>query len=153
MKDISDIKKELLRACVDYANERIDVIQDAIISAKQAANEETKSSAGDKYETGRAMMHLEIENQLKQLGEAQRLSQEVKGLKLNSRSGTIEPGSLVITDMGNYFLSIGAGKISLDETDYFAVGSQSPIGQKLLRLRVGDTFELNGKTYTIEEIH
>jgi len=153
MKDISDIKKELLRACVDYANERIDVIQDAIISAKQAANEETKSSAGDKYETGRAMMHLEIENQLKQLGEAQRLSQEVKGLKLNSRSGTAEPGSLVITDNGNYFLSIGAGKINLDETDYFAVGSLSPIGQKLLGLRVGGSFELNGKTYTIEEIH
>lgn len=140
-------------ACVDYANERIDAIQDAIMAAKQAANEETKSSAGDKYETGRAMMHLEIENQMKQLSEAQRLSMEVKGLKLNSRSGIAEPGSLVITDHGDYFLSIGAGKITLDDIDYFAVGRQSPIGQKLLGVRAGDTFEFNGKTYTIEQIH
>ncbi|MEJ2004700.1 MAG: 3-oxoacyl-ACP synthase [Cyclobacteriaceae bacterium] len=152
MTDFIKLKEKLLGACEDYANDRIDAIQGAILSAKQGAFEENKSSAGDKYETGRAMMHLEIENQTAQLSEAQRLAREVKQIKLKSYD-TVRSGSLVITNQGNYFMSIGAGRIEVNGDDYFAVGIQSPIGQQLMGCRTGDKFELNGRPFSITNIY
>jgi hypothetical protein len=65
-----NVKVELIKACYDFINRRIETIQGVISAAQDSANDETKSSAGDKYETGRAMMQLEIENNSKQLTEA-----------------------------------------------------------------------------------
>jgi hypothetical protein len=39
--------------------ERIAMAKSAIVNTQEAANSEGKSSAGDKYEIGRAMGHLE----------------------------------------------------------------------------------------------
>ena len=61
-----------------YVHERIAATQEAIYTAQLSANEETKSSAGDKYETGRAMAQLEIEKNTAQLAEALKLKQMLK---------------------------------------------------------------------------
>ena len=55
-------KDELYKKCVQIIENQILLAQQGIENAQQAANEETKSSAGDKYETTRAMMQIEIEN-------------------------------------------------------------------------------------------
>ena len=57
-------KAKLYDSCLKLVDERVAHIEDAMRNAQASANEETKSSAGDKYETGRAMMHLEKENGL-----------------------------------------------------------------------------------------
>ena len=56
-----ELRKILYELCCTYADSRIRVAQEAIQQAQQAANMEEKSTAGDKYETGRAMAHLEKE--------------------------------------------------------------------------------------------
>src|SRR5882757_8326661 len=48
---------------------RIAAAKEAIEQAQQAANQEEKSSAGDKYETGRAMGHLQKDMHARQLAE------------------------------------------------------------------------------------
>jgi len=151
--DYTSIKEILLRECRDYVNKRIDAIQEAIIAAREAAEEDDKSSAGDKYETGRAMMHIEIENQMAQLKEAQRMATELEGISVKSNSGIVRKGSIVMTDQGFYYLSVGAGKITVGENDYFAVGVLSPIGKALLGAKEGDDFTLNNRRYTIQHIY
>ena len=149
---IIEIKKALYHACTDYIDQRIDSIQQSLLSAREAANDETKSSAGDKYETGRAMMQIEIDNQNGQLAEAQRLFAQLKNINPEKIHDVIQKGSLVKTNLGNYFIAIGAGKIEVEGNDYFAIGMSSPIGQQLLGLKPGDSFEFNGKTFTIQEV-
>lgn len=146
------VKIKLYELCVAFVEQRIASSQKAIEHAQLAANEETKSSAGDKYETGRAMMQLEIEKQSVQLGEAMKLKQVLSHINPEKITDTIQSGSLVFTDQGNFYISISAGKLDLEGTTYFAVSPVAPIGALLIGKKSGETIQLNGKTFTIRKI-
>ena len=60
MVDFKNQKLDLLLACNDYVKHRVQTAKQAIASARDAANNDAKSSAGDKYETTREMMNQEI---------------------------------------------------------------------------------------------
>jgi hypothetical protein len=149
---MSDIKKELHALCVRYVQERIDAATQAIKATQQAANEETKSSAGDKYETGRAMMQQEADRNQAQLNEANKLMLALKQISINTPYITAEPGSLVSTDNGNFYIAISAGTFTINGTTYYAVSPGSPIGMNLKGQKKGGEFTLNGKLYKINEI-
>ncbi|MBL4643926.1 MAG: 3-oxoacyl-ACP synthase, partial [Flavobacteriaceae bacterium] len=61
------LKQELYNQCEDFVHKRLQTIQDIITSNQKALQSETKSSAGDKHETGRAMLQLEMEKAGQQL--------------------------------------------------------------------------------------
>ncbi|MGZ3833883.1 MAG: 3-oxoacyl-ACP synthase [Mucilaginibacter sp.] len=149
---MSDLKKELYDLCISYVQKRIDTARQAIEATQQAANEETKSSAGDKYETGRAMMQQESDRNKAQLTEANKLMIALNHVPLNSISKTAETGSLIVTDNGRFYMAISAGTLVVNNESYFAVSPASPIGLKLKGQKAGDEFELNGKYYRIEAI-
>ena len=67
------IKEELFKHCLNYVEECINTAQLAIEDARSSANDDTKSSAGDKFETGREMMQQEIDRNRKQLEEAKKM--------------------------------------------------------------------------------
>ena len=55
------IKNKLLQHCKELIEARLKNAEDAMNRAQESANDNEKSSAGDKFETGRAMGHLEKE--------------------------------------------------------------------------------------------
>src|SRR4051812_36116924 len=112
------IKTRLYAKCVEYINQRIENAESAMKAAQESANEETKSSAGDKYETGRAMAQLERDKNAAQLGEAQKLKQIISTINPESVSKYAEPGALVHTSSGEFYLAISLGKIVMDSQDY-----------------------------------
>ncbi len=146
------IKQQLHHLCLTYITERMATSQQAIEAAQRSANEETKSSAGDKYETGRAMAQLEIEKNTTQLAEALRLKQKLEVLAEKNRTETVQSGSLVMTDQGNYYLTIPAGQWVINSKTYFAISVDSPIGMKLLGLKEGSSFTFRAKNYQITKI-
>lgn len=148
-----ETKKALYNYCVDFVNQRIESIRQALSSARESADEETKSSSGDKYETGRAMMQIEMENQMIQLQEARKLEDALRLIRPEVRTERVQPGSLVITGQGNFYLTIGIGKISLDEKDYFILAPSSPLGQLLLDKKVSDEYTFNGRTFKITDVY
>ncbi len=134
-----NLKQELLTYCHQWVDERINTSKQAIDSVQASANEETKSSAGDKYETGRAMAQLEIEKNTSQLAEAQRMKQLLNQISANASKKKIVLGSTVKTSIGNFFLSISSGKVTTREgTEYICVSTASPLGAKLVGLQAGD---------------
>jgi transcription elongation GreA/GreB family factor len=149
---MSDIKEKLHQLCIAYVQNRMRASEEAIAEAQQAANDDTKSSAGDKYETGREMMQQETNRNLAQLNEANKLMVALNQLGIKGTSQIAEPGSLVITNNGNFYLSISAGTLELYGKSYFAVSPASPIGIKLKGTQAGDEFILNGKSYKIQSI-
>ena len=146
------IKQQLHALCLIYIEERINGVQQAITFAQSSANEETKSSSGDKYETGRAMAQLEIEKNSTQLAEAKKLKQLLLQLDPKKISETIQAGSLVITSQERFYISIPAGQFTIDKEIYFAISPSSPMAQKLLGFKKGDQFSFNQKEYKIEMI-
>ncbi len=149
---MSTIKEQLYNLCIAYVQNRMQAAEDAFRAAEQASNDDTKSSAGDKYETGRAMMQQEKDRNTIQLNEASKLMVALNLIGTKNTSPIVETGNLVITDNGKFYLAISAGTWVVDGVSYFAVSPASPIGMKLKGLKVGDGFELNGKGYVIEEI-
>ena len=117
-------------------------------AAQDSANAEGKSTAGDKYDTARAMSHIERDMYAKQLAESIHLKKILDGIDL-SKSTTIESGSLVETSLGNYFISVGLGLIKLEQITAFALSPLSPIGELILGKTQGDSVIFNGKQIKI----
>lgn len=151
MKDI-EIKKELFERCAAYVFEKMETVQKAIQAAQDSANAESKSSMGDKYETGRAMAQLEIEKNLAQLNEFQKIKQDLDRTPWEQTASKVQKGSLVYTSLAIYFLSISAGKIVLRNETYFAVSLLSPIAKSLVGLKEGDDAVFNGKAMKVLRI-
>lgn len=147
-----DIKKKLFEYCLNAVKERRQVIEEAFLNAQSAANEETKSSAGDKYETGRAMMHLEKEKLATQMAEVSKMEMAMSQIDPNKKSNFISIGSLVSTMTAHYFLSVSLGEIELSNTKYFAISPASPIGRAMLGKAENQSYEFGGKKIKIEKV-
>jgi transcription elongation GreA/GreB family factor len=146
----------LYQLALEFIDNRIKAIRQAIAETQDSADQETRSSAGDKYETGLSMMQLDMEKQAEQLNEAIRTRDSLQQLRvfddLNGNGG-IRPGNAVETSQGNFYIAISAGQLKTNEQTYFAVSPATPIANKLLGLKTGEKFSLNGRDYTINKIH
>ncbi len=118
-------------------------------SIQAAANEETKSSAGDKYETGRAMLMLEKDKIASQIREVEKMISVLSKLDPKKTSETVDLGSLVETDSGWYYISVALGKIDIKGDTVFAISPVSPIGRLLMGMSADDAFEFNGRKMTV----
>lgn len=145
-------KQSIVKEIKNLLHERIDVAQKAIQNAQAAANEETKSSVGDKYETGRAMSQLDIEMYSRQLEQATTELAIVEKIDAEIIHSTIGLGALVTTSMGNFFMAVGVGKIMADGVPVMVISSKSPIGEQLLHKKTNDSVDFRGKKVVISEI-
>jgi transcription elongation GreA/GreB family factor len=145
-------KSQLYTLCQSYLERRIRTAREAILAAQQAANDETKNSSGDKYETGRAMMQLEIEKDSVQLAEALKLKNALDRINPHLSPGKVQAGSMVTTNQAIFFLAVSVGKITLHGETYLCISPSSPIGVKLMGLAVNDSFTFNQLEYRLEKI-
>ena len=146
------IKQELYKLCLEYTNRRIESCRNAIAEAQTAANQETKSSSGDKYETGRAMAQLDIEKNANQLSESLRLRNALDQIRIGNSAGSVQAGSLVITDRGSFFIAISLGKVTLQNQTCFVIAPSSPLGLQLMGSKVGDTVVFKDQTYVVQDL-
>ncbi|WP_420552052.1 3-oxoacyl-ACP synthase [Tenacibaculum aiptasiae] len=147
-----NIKEELFKQCVAYVNKRMKTIEEIISSNKKALQSETKSSAGDKHETGRAMLQLEMEKASQQLSGVEKMKETLSKINLERVTDVVHLGNVVITDKNAYFLSISSGQLKVADKVYFSVSVSSPIGRLLLGKKATESFVFNGNKQTIKEI-
>lgn len=146
------VKEKLIQICSEKLNSRISIAEKAMKSAQESANREEKSTAGDKHDTARAMSHIERDMYAKQLNESIILKKNLDSINLKHQPEVIALGSLVKTDVANYFIAIGLGKISYDEVDYLVISPLSPIGQLMIGSKRGDSFSFNKRNTSILEV-
>lgn len=117
-----------------------------------AGGTDAKSSAGDKHETGVAMAQLEQEKLTKQINELLKLQENLVKINPSIKHTKVGLGSLVETNNGNYYFSIGLGSIIIDKEIVFALNPKAPIGELLIGKTKGDKVQFNGKTTEILSI-
>ena len=147
------VKERLHFECKKFLDSRFIAVVDRIEAIQESLLSETKSSAGDKHETGRAMLQLEREKAGNQLKDIQVQQERFSKVNIHSKSDVVCLGSLVKTNVARYFIAISVGKIVIDDTIYFAISPSSPIGQMLLGKTVGDAFTFNGIEQQISDIY
>lgn len=149
---IPELKQQLHNLCVQYINNRIATAQMAMELANSSANEETKSSAGDKYETTREMIQQEMDKLSAAIADAITQKQLLEQISTQRVYDTVQVGSVVVTDKNTFYISIGAGSLVLNEKKYLAISPSSPIGQKMIGLTAGEKFSFNKIEQTIKEV-
>ena len=122
-------------------------------SNKKALLSETKSSAGDKHETGRAMLQLEMEKASQQIAVVQQMKEILHRINPDDVSKVIRLGSLVHTNKATYYLSISIGAVAVENDMYFVISSSSPIGKLLIGKKVNDIIQFNGQQIKITEVN
>ena len=146
------IKDSLLQQCHKMVDDKLETVRTFIKNNRAALDQESKSSAGDKHETGRAMLHLEMEKASRQLSEAIKMKETLQKISLGHVSKKIKLGSLIETDQGNFFLSVSVGPLEIQNETYFAVSTDSPVGQLLLGQETGATIEMGPKKFVIFKV-
>ncbi|PPK87169.1 hypothetical protein CLV84_0104 [Neolewinella xylanilytica] len=152
MKDPTHIKQQLHQACLADVERRIATVRNILAGIDASRESETKSSVGDKYETGRAMLHREEVQANHQLQQAMETMQELDEMEPGPGSDRVRKGSLVVTTRGRYYLAVGLGKVKLDGEVFYCISAASPIGQELLNRGVGEEIVFNGGSQRILSI-
>ncbi len=145
------IKQQLVQQCQAQLEARIATLQRSVKTIEAARDNETKSSAGDKYETGRAMMQMEADKALAQLEHAQYQLKELKHLP-QTVGPRASAGSLVRTTKGCYFLSVSLGKAILEGQVYYCLSTQAPLAQQMIGKTAGDKVVFKGQEDEILEV-
>ncbi len=132
--------------------ERIASIQKVLADLKDSAGNETKSTAGDKHEVGLAMLQIEQANIGNQLQDALTKKNALERINPEIKTNIVVNGSLLRTNRGYLFISTALGNADVDGEKVIALSPQSPLGQKLMGLKTGQSAEINGTQYIIELI-
>ena len=147
------LKHLLYKQCNLYVEKREQTVITIISSAQKALTSETKSSAGDKHETGRAMLQLEMEKAGQQLQGINQMKETLAKINIEKSSEIAHLGSIVSTNKISYYLSISAGQLTIESNTYFAISISSPIGRLLLGKKVGDSFTFNNNEMLITSVN
>lgn len=122
-----------------------------LIDETRASNNDTKSSMGDKYETGREMLQQQINNLQIQLNEVMKQQAFLKSIVAKS-SQKVEKGAVVSTERGVFFISVSLGEITLNDYKIMCISPESPLAKAMNGKSVNDIFTLNNVKHTIINI-
>jgi transcription elongation GreA/GreB family factor len=132
-----------------HLQERIDGLTTILKETYASTAEDSKSSAGDKHETAVSMAQLEQEKLTKQINEFLELQSTLLKINPERKHTSIELGSLVETNNGWYYFSIGLGAVPMNDSPFFAMNPLAPIGKLLLGKKAGEKVEFNGNVTEI----
>ena len=131
---IAELDKQLLSK-LSYLRTNL---QQAIVSR----NSDTKSSAGDKFETSREMAQIEI----------QKIETEILKTQQFFTDLASKASQLIITDKGVFLISIPFGKLMVRSTEVFCISNSAPITKQLVNTEISANFEYRGVAYNVLEI-
>lgn len=144
-------KQNLFQHISETITEKIGRLQQDIKDLQKDIAEDSKSSAGDKFETSREMAQQELGKLSTQLAEQQRLKKLLESQDTET-SSFIKVGSLVQTDSGMFLVGIPIGKITFGGISVIGIGVGAPLGQLLLNKSENDRVTFNHQSFVIEKI-
>lgn len=152
MKITLNTKIKLINLLNLQIDNKLSTLRTEITDLRDSMKNDTKSSAGDKFETGREMMQIELNKKQSQINKLLLLVKDIGQIDTSKKSESIEFGSLIRTNKGNYFFSVAMGKVSLENEEYYALSMASPIGSVLKGKKVNNELIFKKQSFKILEI-
>lgn len=144
-------KNQIKDAFISEAEDKLLALRKSIAQVQSSIEGEEKSSAGDKYETARAMSHGELDRLNGQQSKLAKLVTQLKSLSMRE-SSEVSMGALVRTNERMLFFIGPFGKMVVEGETILSLSAGSPIGQAYLGKKAGDQVVFNGATEEILEI-
>lgn len=124
-----------------------------LIAETRASNNDTKSSMGDKYETGREMLQQEINNLQVQLNEVLKQQDFLKTsfdkLRMTKKFDKAEKGAIVKTEKGLFFISVSLGEVTFENQKIICISPESPLAKAMNGKQKDEGFSLNNMNQKI----
>ncbi|KAA2239819.1 hypothetical protein F0L74_26905 [Chitinophaga agrisoli] len=152
-QEMIDFKTSLKKTGASIIRERIAAAKQAIDNAQEAANSEEKSSAGDKYETGRAMGHLQKDMFAKQQAENTKELEQLLKVNTDIVYTTVQTGAFIRCSGYSFFIAAGLGKQLVDGQPVFFLSPQAPLAGLLFGKKKGGHFLFNKMETEILEVY
>jgi ElaB/YqjD/DUF883 family membrane-anchored ribosome-binding protein len=148
--DCMNFKQKVYQQFQQLLTDKLNRLQQQLAELKESTANETKSTAGDKYETTRALLQTEQDTVRKKIQEAR--DQQVLYHQIDSTvvSPVVRSGSLVKSSNGWFFIGVALGKIVIDNKTVIAISPFSPLGQSFMGLTANETIEIKGLPYLVE---
>lgn len=146
--DKAGLKDSILK----HLNQKVSDLQKAITETQASANAEEKSSAGDKFETARAMAQIEKDRLTQQLSLIYVEIETMNKINENNNAESIHLGSIFTAQSIQYFVSISLGKWSFKNEELMLISAASPIGKAFLGKKIGEQIHFMNKFFTIESV-
>ncbi len=143
-------KEELLNTINLRLSEKIQNF-DRLISETRASNNDTKSSMGDKYETGREMLQQEINNLQIQQNEVLKQQDFLKTISAKV-SIKAEKGAIITTERGMFFISVSLGEINFENQKIICISPESPLAKAMNGKKSSEEFSINSIQQKIKNI-
>ncbi len=137
-------KIKVHHAVLLFVEEKINQLKSVLDEICHSTAEDSKSSAGDKHETSTSMAQLEQEKLSKQIKDFIQLKEILDKINPSIGHNKIELGSLIETNRGWYYFSVGVGLVNVEKENIFCLTLQSPIGQLLKGKSISEKIVFNG---------
>lgn len=144
-------KQKLLQICNERVDKRINDYKEEINLIKDSISSNDKGNSEDD-DSGSGKLLNDLEKNMTHLNDAKKNKEYLSNIKTNIDSKDAMLGSIVKTNIMNFYISTSIGKIELEDGTFYAISVNSPIGQLLINKSVNASFEFNQNKYVITEI-
>jgi hypothetical protein len=144
-------KEEIIGVCIEQVQTKLVRLRSSMRELQQANADNTKSTAGDKHETARAMVHLEQEKLGNQLTIEEGIFNDLQRMEIQPCEQA-QFGTLITTNKGMFLLGAPCGKVMLKTGFVFGVSMQSPLAKAMLGKKQGDKAVVNGNDFSIQSV-
>lgn len=144
-------KQKLLQICNERVDKRINDYKEEVNLIKESIASSDKSSSEDD-DAGHGKLLNDLEKNMAYLNDAKKTKEYLSTIKTNIDSKDAMLGSIVKTNIMNFYIATSIGKIELDDAVFYAISVNSPIGLLLINKTVNAQFEFNQNKYIISEI-
>ena len=148
---MNNLKSQIIAQCREILEGKIKALESELHLLALDIAGDTKSSAGDKYETSREMANIEIGKLTDQLLENKNSLGRLLNLKPGSQK-TVQAGSLVKTETALIFIAISLGLLERAGSKVMVISPNAPLAQALLGAKPGATVFFNNRPYLVQEV-
>jgi len=145
-------RTSVLAALEAHLLQSLERAQSQVASLQESLTSESKSTAGNKHETGRAMIQQALEQAVLAQNRASEHLVGFRKITAGSPSQVVAPGSLVYTTKGWFFIGMALGKVPVAERHVFGVSLASPVGQALKGAAAGDLVPFQAEKIEVLEV-
>lgn len=145
------MKKKLLSACADLQLASINSLKSTVDESQKSANE--YGAPKDRYDSFRTQLLRKRDMFAQQLAKANEQLDILMRIDPEKEYSIVEFGAVIITNKQNLFISIGLGKLQVDDGVFYAISPAVPIYKAMEGKKAGEEFAFNNITYKIEKIY
>lgn len=144
------LKTNIIIECKNALNNKASAAKQAMDDNQQQANE--YGLPKDRYDSFRTQL---LQKRDLFAVQYQKFVDDIKMIELIDSKSTfykIKFGAVVVTDAQSFFVAVGLGKVSVNNSDFFVISPKVPLFNAMKDKSVSDTFNYNGKEFLIMKV-